>query len=582
MAWCAAVPAAAQSAPPGQGLDLLLIVDRSESMPDRPAAALLLHLALDIVARNGRALRLHHRIGVIGFGSTVSTDMPLTAVESDDLPRLHRTVDTLPTGGLGDTDVLAALTAAERLLRALPADPARRRAIVVLTDGVPFVRGADMEVNRRELQRFATTRFRGGDPTVDVLLLASPAVPRYAALWRALSFDRVRIAGGDRASLLAEAHRTITRLVGTSSSESLPSKTNERVELLVVPPYLDVLVLDIFHSSASATVEIFPSGAARPLKGGGDGVESVGMGDVLSTLVVHRPVAGAWTIRKSAADARVRILSQQFFPKGVLVRPAIADAVRQHDPVRVAYSVVDVNGRGLEELPNYKLSLELALTRPDGTTESVPMERRPELAGTVFAAVRESDCAFAGRYWTTVRVTSLDADGNRIDVFRDRWSGFSVAPATRVDCRVTAAGQQWMPGVLTRVKCVGSDRHPIEIAAFARAAPDALFQPLLLHENARAAAALDLRYLGGGAFSGVLRGAERTGAYRLQLAVDRSRVLPAYNVRMAPDAVAFVRRWTVMGSWAALATLVAAVVIAAFVSKQLLRSRVLRRESASH
>lgn len=582
-AGCAAMPAAAAQSPPiGQGLDLLLIVDRSRSMPDRRAAALVLHMALNVMARNGRSLRLHHRIGVIGFGSVASTCMPLTAVELADLPQLHRRIDALPTGSLGDTDVLAALAAAERILRALPSDSARRRAIVVLTDGVPFVHGADMEAYRRALQRFATARLGGGDPTVDVLLLASSAGPVYAALWRTLSFDRVRIAGGDRASLLAEAHRTITRLVGTSSSESLPSKSDERVDLLVVPPYLDLLVLDIFHSSPSATVEIFPSGATRPLKGDGDGVENVGVGDVLSTLVVHRPVAGAWTIRKSAADARVRILSQQFFPRGALVRPSIADAVRQHDLVRVAYGVVDSNDRRLEELPNYKLALELALTKPDGTTESVRMERRPELAGTVFAAARESDCALAGRYWTTVCVTSVDASGKRIDVFRDRWSGFSVAPATRVECRVTTADQQWRPGVLTRVKCVGSDRKPIEIGAFVRGAPGALFQPFLLHENARADAALDLRYLGGGAFAGVLRGAERAGAYHLQLAVDRSRVLPPYNVRIVPDAVAFVRHRTVMSRWTTLVSLVAAVAMVVLVAKQKLRSRVLRRESTIH
>jgi|GEM_PF-1671206 len=549
---------AAEPTPLGQGLDLLVIADRSQSMPDRNVARLLLHMTLDVVARNGRAMHLRHRLGVIGFGSTVSVDMPLAAVDPEDLQKMHSRINSLPSHNLGDTDVLAAFTAATAMLQALPADAARRRAIVLLTDGVPYVHGTNMDAYRRELQRFAAAHFRGGDPTVDVLLLASSSVQRYAPLWRALSFDRVRAVDSDRASLLAEAHRVTTRLVGTSSSESLPSKTDDRIEILIVPPYLDVVVLDIFHSSPVATVEVFPPGALHPLEGGLWEVESLKLGNIMSTLVVHRPLPGAWMVRKSSADARVRILSQQFFPRGLLVRPAVIDGVRQYDRVRVAYSVVDANGRGIEELPDYKLALDLALTKPDGSVEPVPMERRPEIAATVFSAVRDSDCTLAGRYWTTVGVTSIDAGGNRIDVFRDRWSGFSVAPAARVDCRVTAAEQQWIPGVATLVQCVGGDKRPIEMSAFASGSPSRLFRPLLLHENAQADSALDLQYLGGGNFRGLLRGAERTGAYRLQLAFDRSCVRPLYNLRFAPEGAAFVRRSTVIRRWLLLLSLVVA------------------------
>lgn len=552
----AASSVGAEQMPLGQGLDLLVITDRSESMPDRKLATLLLHMTLDVVARNGRAMRLRHRLGVIGFGSTVSVDMPLAVVDPEDLPRMHSRIDSLPSHTLGDTDVLAAFTAATAMFQVLPADAARRRAIVLLTDGVPYVRGMNMDNYRSKLQRFAAAHFRGGDPTVDVLLLTASSGQRYAALWRALSFDHVRAVDGDRASLLAEAHRVTTRLVGTSSSESLPSKSDDRLDLLVVPPYLDVVVLDIFHSSPVATVEVFPPGALHPLEGGSEEVESLKLGNIMSTLVVHRPLPGAWMVRKSSADARVRILSQQFFPRGLLVRPAVVDSVRQYDRVRVAYSVVDANGRSVEELPDYKLALDLALTKPDGSVEPVPMERRPEVASTVFSAVRDSECTLAGRYWTTVGVTSIDAGGNRVDVFRDRWSGFSVAPATPVDCRVTAAEQQWIPGVVTRVQCVGPDKRPIEMSAFASGSPTRLFRPLLLHENAQADAALELQYLGGGNFHGLLRGAERTGAYRLQLAVDRSRVRPSYNLRFAPEAVTFVRRSTVIRRWLLLLSLV--------------------------
>ncbi|HEX7678103.1 MAG TPA: vWA domain-containing protein, partial [Thermoanaerobaculia bacterium] len=151
----AANSVAGEQTPLGQGLDLLVIADRSQSMPDRNVARLLLHMTLDVVARNGRAMHLRHRLGVIGFGSTVSVDMPLAVVDPEDLPRMHSRIDSLPSHTLGDTDVLAAFTAATAMLQAVPADAARRRAIVLLTDGVPYVRGTNMDAYRRELQRFA-------------------------------------------------------------------------------------------------------------------------------------------------------------------------------------------------------------------------------------------------------------------------------------------------------------------------------------------------------------------------------------------------------------------------------------------
>jgi hypothetical protein len=381
------------------------------------------------------------------------------------------------------------------------------------------------------------------------------------------------------ASLRAEAHHATTRPVRNSSAEDL-SRETDHFELLVVPPYLDVVVFDIVRSSPAATVEIFPPGAVRPLQAGSGGVESMGVGKVLSTLVVHHPVPGSWIVRKSSADERVRILSQHFFPKGVLVRPAFSDGLRQYDRVRVVYSVTDAHGRSIEEQPDHKLALEMALTRPDGTIEALPMERRPELAGTVFSAVHDSDCAIAGRYWTTAGVTSIDAEGNRVAIFRDRWSGFSVTAATRVDCSVTATEQQWIPGVAARVECVDRNRQPIEMSVFSTGSPSRLFRPLLQYEDAQADAALDLQYLGAGAFRGLLRGAERSGIYRLQLTVDRSRVRPPYNVRFVPGEVTFARRSTVLRSWLTLLSASILLGLTAIVVKgrqHRLRDRVFRR-----
>ncbi len=117
-----ALSAGAKPSGAGQGLDLLVIVDRSASMTDWGTAKQMLHMTLDIMARNAESMRLCHRLGVIRFGSTVSVDMPLVAVGKDGLPRLHGIIDRLPPDVLGDTDILAAFAAALTMFRDRPGD----------------------------------------------------------------------------------------------------------------------------------------------------------------------------------------------------------------------------------------------------------------------------------------------------------------------------------------------------------------------------------------------------------------------------------------------------------------------------
>jgi hypothetical protein len=136
----------------------------------------------------------------------------------------------------------------------------------------------------------------------------------------------------------------------------------------------------------------------------------------------------------------VRVVSQQFFPRGALVAPHAGDQLRQHDRVAVAYAVLDTGGRPLVELPHYVLSLEMTIARPDGARADVVMERVPQQPALVFRAAHETEWDVPGRYWTDVRITAVDDAGRRLDVFRDRWSGFTVARVPRLT-RGSVAGR---------------------------------------------------------------------------------------------------------------------------------------------
>lgn len=408
------------------GLDVAIIVDQSKSMARHARIApALLRLSIDLLARNAAAHRVEHRMAVISFGSSAHVDVPFTTVGVVERTRI---VDSVRSGHRGETNVLAAFTAARRLFGTLPPDASRRRAIVLMTDGVPYVRGTDMSQYMAALRRYVASDLPTTEVSIDILLLSERRPSRQDAAWRSLTQD-VHHAGLSAANVLATAHTVMTRLAGTVSAESAPSKTTPGVDTLIVPPYLEMIVFDIFRASANAAVDVFPPGSGTPIREGVEGVEAVRMGDVLATLAVSRPRPGQWLVRKSRSGAEVRVRSQQFFPRGVLLQPSTASTTLVSDRVRIAYRVLDGTERPIEELHAYPLSLHVMVASPDGRKRGFPMERDGDKRSATFRTTEDAHCTIAGRYWTDVRVTTTDAADRPLDVFRDRWSGFTVMPS---------------------------------------------------------------------------------------------------------------------------------------------------------
>lgn len=529
---------AASAAQADPGVDLVMLIDASKSMwRDRQLAPLLLTMTLDLMTRSAGASHVEHRLAVVVFGRSAHVALPFTLVGRDDEGALRRRLQSMPAEDLGDTDVLAAFAAADALLRALPADPARRQAIVLLTDGVPYVHGVDQREYDDRLRRFLDGRF-AGRTSIDILLLARGA-SRGGSIWPS-GVVHVEKAGITNDEALAAAHAVVTRLLGTRTVESMPSKSEAGIDTLVIPPYLDVVVFDVFRGAPNAEVLIFPPGASAPVRSGVDGVESFSVGDVLSTLVVPRPPPGAWSIRRSHRTARVRVLSQQFFPRGTLLSPAPGDGVRQHDAVSIAYRVNDGAGQPLRVMPGYALAADMLLVKPDGTSMVIPTQSDPASPDNGFCSTRETECAVSGRYWTAVRITTKDLSGHRLEVFRDRWSGFSVSPATRIDCRASADPSAARFRVQLRIECTAAGM-PVDPRGLTSGSPGDLFRVALWRDGAPVGGALALRDRGGGTLRGPVRGTIRPGSYRLHLSVDRARLRPMFNIRLQPAELELVR-----------------------------------------
>lgn len=414
------------SARAGPGLDLAILIDRSQSMSARPRIEpAMVNLSARLLARNSAMYDLSHRLAVISFASASTVDMPWTFARDEAMRIVHRNRG-------GTTDILAGLRRVKSLFDTLPRDSERRQAVIIITDGVPHVLDVDARHSVEELDRYVAADLLHAGISVEVLAIAPRAME-----WKPAALHATTASVPD---ILATLHAVITRLAGTQSAESAPSKSTPGVDHIVVPPYLDLVVFDAFRTSSSATIEIFPPHSDRAISNGVDGVEVVQLGDVLQTLAVSRPAPGEWIIRKSHPDAHVRIRSQQFFPRGVLLEPNRMTAVRKD--VRLVYQVLGDDAQPLGELPEYPLSLDVTLAGPDGHKRSIALERDASAGLAAFRTNEDARCMKLGHYWTDVRVHTADAAGNRIEVFRDRWSGFTVTAAgARAEANAVAAAQ---------------------------------------------------------------------------------------------------------------------------------------------
>jgi hypothetical protein len=409
--------------PAGPGLDLLLLVDRSGSMSTHSPAAIVdaLPLALNVVTWSSRSARVNHRFSIVSFGSRASTDVPLTIVDTASLPVLRNRIGALASRSLGRTNLIAAFEAAAEAFRGLPADSRRKRAILLLTDGHIDVPGLPERAAARDLERLLDSAFTRPPVSIDVLLFGAREGFPSARVAR----NRAHRVRSDRGDLLATLHRVINEIVGARSSQR---EIGGATDTLVLPPYLELVVFDIFRGGSAQEVAVLAPDSSEPLTARTPGVEMVHAGDVMATVVVRRPAAGAWVFRKSDPSARVRVLSQQFFPRGTLVQPAAAPPVRQYEEVTIGYRLADGAGRPLQEYLRYPLSVDVSLALPNGQRVVLPMMRDAASSSSLYRT-RATECSVAGRYWTEVLVTTADSSGQPVRIFEDRWSGFTVDEA---------------------------------------------------------------------------------------------------------------------------------------------------------
>ncbi len=298
-----------------QPLQIWLLVDNSNSMFEKDgigsdpgllrldaARLFLTYLGVDEPG-------LVHQAGVIFFGSTAQTAVPLTPL-TDEAQRATLFAQIAAPARLGWTDHLAALQLAQEEI--VTAGSGSRPAVILLTDGKPEPAGdllpaeqanyiADLETQ--------SNRFRQANIPLFIILLANETTKRdetiastWLPLWQSMSQATtpghlyVARAAADLPDIY---HDIVVALTGRQSAGMVLSTAvfDMTEATLTVPPDLAQLTLVISKSDPDQEVTI-DMAAAETLTATSPRVRRAGAnGAPEEVWVIEQPPAGSWTVR---------------------------------------------------------------------------------------------------------------------------------------------------------------------------------------------------------------------------------------------------------------------------------------------
>lgn len=378
--WAAGPVNAQAQTPVCQELEIVIIVDQSGSMPgseDHPTPndpnGLRFFAPLRVVRWMGQdfvganALRLPSRpvityhMALVDFGDTARVRLPWTtispATEQDWQNQAQQIATAIApfTGDLGNTNMVAALQAASNLFqqRATPSNNCPRRAIFMLSDGMPYVKPPD------ETQHFSVTEHMRQVQSliqgelkqlgVDTFITA---IDYEGAYWTSMERTWKRILPADDSQKQSYALKVNSEdEIGERFVKLLVELTNRTIEPVTigprcVPPYLQEIVLTFYKRDPNEHLQVIdPIGPLDDTRTD-IGVQYIGYNEPIESLRVLRPLPGKWQITTSAPRADVIIDEVSLPAAGRLVKPLGTETI-QYVQSQVQFYLADSQGQSL-------------------------------------------------------------------------------------------------------------------------------------------------------------------------------------------------------------------------------------------
>lgn len=427
------------------GLDLIFLIDQSASMggalgndPHQQRIEST-QFAFEWLASNrlGLCREAVHQVAVLSFGGTLHLDLSPTTINPanfDEWNEFKQNIfEKLEPRNLGATDPGLAFLEAKRLFLDFPNYAgARKRVIIMLTDGQPDLSGEDFDLDdyMQNFENQLLLDFPFSEALLDRELQIDQAIAQYGGYDKIpdAEFNRILaqfpvteeeinestyiwfIAMNDRFDYLERIGRILERIANAhgghlvdleNNVNEVPIQFNAFLSRLggvpysligcgdiPVEPYLSGLVIDIYTVGDQIDVQIRYKDSGEALVGGEGDRDFFGLVDYsdlggIEHYVFEKPPAGLWQIDAAAFCDDVKVSFIGFNPA---VSQIDAGAIVPQCPgcqhpagrdLREGIQIAQQNATSgsdpyLNEDPNYPLTVTGRFTAPNGVEVDIP------------------------------------------------------------------------------------------------------------------------------------------------------------------------------------------------------------------
>lgn len=460
------------------GLDMLFIVDQSGSMGGAVAGSTVRDKAND---PNGMRfygvqyamswlgwdqLFVHpdttYRMAVLNFGSNAQAvnlgprELPeywarITPQSRDDWLlqeadldfKLSSKIQGLDTNNLGNTNFASTFEEAQSLFAELDArvktSENHKRAIIILTDGQPWLDGWDKDdpniatkvvEHMKQVAEKAQSYFPAPQYAIYVVAMRDVNLQywteTYAGYWAEVTGDPQRArdvklnetdVGARFQEILLELTQDFPKQSGVTDEEIRPGQH-------VIPPYLRELMFTFFKADPQGVVQaIDPQQTVyTPTPTISSQARQPGQRPI-QQITISNPQPGTWTV-VAPKDTEVRITMRKILATGLLQQPA--GTQYKLVPGQIAYQIQDSNGIPLPDYADPIYQLQVTTTLKIGGTSSIIYLRHQ--GQNLYTA--EFVPTTLGSHAVHVQATSRDLNNKPITVFDGDLSPFDVRELT--------------------------------------------------------------------------------------------------------------------------------------------------------
>lgn len=336
------------------------------------------------------------RVAMVYFGTQASAGMDWTELDVYSEAEHQQLKQNLalsfePVEAQGDTNALGAFQFASSLFNRVPspADGCPKRAVIVLTDGMPYVDidGFDFGTHMAELQNYVEQYMSTPEHQIYVIGidLQNRFWDRVKPYWEDVTGDPNKVVQAkDQAEMAGfiirfaeEAARGLKRtspgaIVECVSGGSLP-----------IPPFVQQFKLTLIKPSPALHLELFDENGNEVQPNGTD-IILEGFDEPIESLTIQNPQPGLWDLRtRLPANAKERCQAQLIYFKatGKNIFPNDQDKLAQFQRMPIVFKVVDSasdNPLPSYTNPKYALKTEASLVGPSKQEQQLSLTAKPD------------------------------------------------------------------------------------------------------------------------------------------------------------------------------------------------------------